>query len=101
LINSLDCSEDDREALFTLCLFHSLIKNQGGVTVSIFQHQPHNKWCLQIIAHVHVVLFCFAGVDSHLLRSIGLFPGQVSYYVVRDCSVFEMILKSVFHFLAM
>ncbi|XP_028395434.1 protein CLEC16A-like [Dendronephthya gigantea] len=29
LIKSLDCSRDDREALFTLCLFHSLIKNPG------------------------------------------------------------------------
>ena len=32
LIKSLDCSHDDRQALFTLCLFHSLIKNQGEIS---------------------------------------------------------------------
>ena len=36
LIKSLDCSHDDREALFTLCLFHSLIKNQGMVIIVRF-----------------------------------------------------------------
>jgi hypothetical protein len=35
LIKSLDCSQDDREALFTLCLFHSLIKNQGKIILYV------------------------------------------------------------------
>ena len=74
LIKSLDCTEDDSEALFTLCLIHSLLKNQG----EIFTNNLTINFVSLVIVHGTKPCPLFrSGVDCELLRAVGILPGQV------------------------
>lgn len=94
LRSSLDCGENDSEALFALCLIQAAIKNKGKNIV--------NRETVFICIQTDECIICsFQGVDKQLLHASGISSIEVIRYLIYTiCNAFFwysiLLSKSVF-----